>query len=257
MRPTPAIDEVSFIFGEKPNGDLGAQVYIDTHDPDNNTWYYRWEWQETWEFRTPYNSYIYYDEGEIKLREEDINTCWKSGRSTSIEVATSKNLSSDHISDYPIHFVSAKTDRLNFRYSMLVKQFALSEESYVFWNEMKKFTETLGTLFDPQPSVIKGNIHNVADDKEIVIGYFDASEVKEQRIFIRNSDLPSIRFPNYFSSCEDTIVSEDMIPAMLATNYMLVAEEMDMTGLPVYLFSTAGCVDCTKYGTNVKPPFWN
>ena len=257
MRKTPVIDDLRYEFQEKPNGEQGVQFYVNAHDDENKTWYYRWEWDETWEFMTPYDSYLLWEDDMLKLRDERINICWKFGNSTTIEISTSKNLSSDFISDYPLLFVSTMTDRLKFEYSLNVRQYALSAESYTFWNELKKTTENLGTLFDPQPSVIKGNMYNINDDNEVVLGYFDASEVHEQRIFINNRDLPPAQYPNYYSYCYDSIDSYNRIPAMIKANWMLVTETINEAGFPAYLFSIPSCIDCRIYGTNKKPDYWD
>ena len=257
MRKTPVIDDLRYEFQEKPNGEQGVQFYVNAHDDENKTWYYRWEWDETWEFMTPYDSYLLWEDDMLKLRDERINICWKFGNSTTIEISTSKNLSSDFISDYPLLFVSTMTDRLKFEYSLNVRQYALSAESYTFWDELKKTTENLGTLFDPQPSVIKGNMYNINDDNEVVLGYFDASEVHEQRIFINNRDLPPAQYPNYYSYCYDSIDSYNRIPAMIKANWMLVTETINEAGFPAYLFSIPSCIDCRIYGTNKKPDYWD
>jgi hypothetical protein len=256
MRETPVIDSVTFRYEERSSAGLnGVQIYVNTHDPENDTWYYRWEWDETWKFRTPYNSNIYWDEGKIKLREEQINTCWKYGKSTSIKFFNSKNLVEDIVADYPLLYVDTNTDRLISKYSINVKQYLLSEESYNYWKELQKTTESLGTLFDPQPSIIKGNIYNIGDEKEIVLGYFDASSVQEKRIFIRRSDLPPTGFPNYYSFCEDSLVSPDRVEEMVEQGWWLI-ESQPVPPPPVIRFSSRFCIDCTLDGTNVEPDFW-
>lgn len=257
MRDTPPIDDLYFEYKEVPSaGVSGAQILIDTHDPENNTWYYRWEWEETWKFRTPYDSYLIYEEGEVKLRGENINTCWKHGKSTSIEIASSTNLSEDRISMYPIRYVTTESDRLVTRYSINVKQYSLSEGSYNYWLELEKVTESLGTLFDPQPAIVKGNFRNVRNEKDVVLGYFDASTVKEKRIYITRSDLPAARYPNFFQSCEDSITSQGNLLDMIKSGYTLIGEDMLENGFPGFSFSFNYCIDCRLYGSNIKPEFW-
>jgi hypothetical protein len=257
MRNTPEIDSVTFRYEEKPTAGLqGMQIYVTTHDPANNTWYYRWEWDETWIFYTPIAGTHIYDNGQILVREENINRCWKEFGSSSIEISTSKNLTEDVISDYPLLYVSSETDRLGNRYSLNVKQFALSEASYNYWLELEKVTESLGTLFDPQPSTIYSNIQNINDEDEIVLGYFDASSVSEERIFINRRDLPLIRVPNYYVNCVDTIVSRGLVPEMILRGYMLGYETNNEFGIPIYVMSDPWCIDCTLVGTNVIPDFW-
>ena len=50
-KKTPLIDSVSF-----RQNDKGVQIYVTTHDNTNNTRYYLWNYDETWEIRTYYFS---------------------------------------------------------------------------------------------------------------------------------------------------------------------------------------------------------
>ena len=257
MRSTPKIDSITHRYVERPEaGQIGIQTYVNTHDPDNKTWYYRWEWFETWEFHTAYQSNDVYENGEIFPREDDIFRCWKNSESTSIIIATSKNLTQDIISENPILYVTTATDRLRVKYSLNVKQYSLSEESYNYWLELQKVTESLGTLFDPQPATVYGNIYNVNDDTEIVLGYFDASSVEEERIFLSRADMPPTRIPNYYAHCVDSIVPRGLVAEMVLQGYMLAYETQNEFGSYIYVMSDPYCIDCTIAGTNEKPEFW-
>jgi hypothetical protein len=256
MRDTPDIGELRYEFEEKPNGIRGVQFYLNTKDDANQTKYYKWEWDETWVIRTPYDSYLKFEDGRIQVRSENINTCYNFYKSTVIDIGTSKNLSQDVISDFPIKFVSTQSNRLKVRYSFNVKQISMSEESYTFWKELQKITENLGSLFDPQPSVVQGNIHNLNNGNEVVIGYFDAAAVKGARIFVDNRDLPTVQFPNSFQYCTDSTVSAGQIPDMVEDHYILIGETVNDAGFPAYLMSAPSCVDCRFYGTNIKPDYW-
>jgi hypothetical protein len=257
MCDTPPIDSVTWKYEKMPTGDvMGVQIYVNTHDPGNNTWYYRWQWKETWIFYTPSPAVIYWEDGLIKPMTEKTNACWKTGRSTDILIGTSKNLNQDIIYDFPLYSADNTTDRFNNRYSTNVKQYAMSEESYHYWQELKKVTENLGTLFDPQPSSIYGNIHNVNNENEIVLGYFDASAVREKRIFISSFDLPStMRGPDDFSSCEEELVGYYNINEMVLDGWLLVNKEIIM-GSVLYRMAPAFCVDCRYFGSNEKPDYW-
>jgi hypothetical protein len=257
MRKTPQLDSVTYKYEERPSAGMnGMQIYVNTHDPSNNTNYYRWDWEETWVFYTPFNSVIYWDEGQILPRNERINICWKSGKSTAINIASSNNLNVDRISDHPLLYVSTASDRLQTRYSVLVKQYGLSEESYNYWKELKNVTENLGTLFDPQPSIVKGNVYNINNDEELVLGYFDATTVSEERIFIKRNELPLANIPNYYAQCIDSLVSYNQIPEMIRNQWLLVEETINDFGGTEYVMSTEYCIDCTLYGTNEEPDFW-
>ena len=109
MRETPDIDSITFKYEERPTASLkGIQIYCNTHDPNNNTWFYRWEWEESWDFTVPYDSYLIWEDNEVKDREERIYRCWKFGESTSIDIASSKNLTQDRIHNFPLLYVDTK-----------------------------------------------------------------------------------------------------------------------------------------------------
>ena len=79
-KKTPVIDSVSF-----RQNDKGVQIYVTTHDNTNNTRYYLWNYDETWEIRTYYFSTYKY-ENDVRYpiprtSAEDVSTCWKYGNS--------------------------------------------------------------------------------------------------------------------------------------------------------------------------------
>jgi hypothetical protein len=261
MRETPPIDSVYYKYEERVTAKSldkvpGLQIYLTTHDQQNNTWYYRWEYEETWEFRSLYNSLQIWNDGLIEERVEQIHRCWKHNSSTNVLVSSSKNLDKDIISEFPVLYVSNSTDRLGVKYSILVKQYALNEKSYNYWKEQENINENLGTLFDPQPYVIKGNIYNPEDENEIVLGFFDASSVQEKRIYIKKGEYPFFETFNNYAHCTDTIVSYGQIRSLLGEGYMLVGEVSAQTSSVRYLLSYESCIDCTLYGINVEPDFW-
>jgi len=260
LRETPPIDSVYYryeerVIAESKDNIPGLQIYVTTHDADNDTWYYRWDYKETWEFRTKYNSTKIWEDGMLKEREEQIYLCWRNHESSSVLLGTSKNLNEDIIFELPLVYISNATDRLISKYSILVKQYSLSEESYNYWKDLEKINENLGTLFDPQPYVLKGNIHNINDDNDIVLGFFDASSVQEERIFITRGEFPYFAVPNYYAACLDTVVGYGLIPEMILQGFMLVGE-VPPPPPGRYLLSFKQCIDCRLSGTNVKPDFW-
>ena len=262
LRETPPIDSVFFRYEERVAAEgqdnyHGAQIYVTTHDSNNNTWFYRWDFKETWELSTKYNSLQIWDDGMVIDREDQIYHCWKNNESTNILVATSKNLSEDIISEFPVIYASNATDKLRTKYSIILKQYALSEKSFNYWKEMEKINENLGTLFDPLPSTVKGNIYNINDENDIVLGYLDASSVQEKRIFILKGELPYFITPDYFYNCADTIVSYNQIRSLINEGFMLVGEVPTQSAGTRYQLSYPECIDCTLFGTNVKPDFWD
>lgn len=248
---TPEIDSISF----KAEND-GLQFFVNASDPQNNTWYYRWQFTETWEFNTAFFSSFEYLNGEVLIRNEGIYVCWDSTYSKNIYVGTSSSLSEDVISLFPLHKVLPTSIKLRRKYSLLVKQFALNQDSYQYYKELEANTENLGTLFDPLPFQLNGNFTNVDNPEIPVIGYFYSSEVKEKRIFVTSKDHDYRIQPN-FSACEmDTVLLGELDEA--TDNLLLLTEYYSdfSPNLLGYFAAPPYCVDCRLYGSNVEPDYW-
>jgi hypothetical protein len=252
VKTSPPIDSISWKYT-----DQGVQIYANTHDPQNDSRYYRWEYNETWEFHSFYYSEFTYVNGEIEPRIPDtIYTCWHYNPSTTVLISSSAKLAQDEIYQFPLVKIPANSWEISVEYSILVKQYVVTPDAYAFWQNLQKNTEQIGSIFSPQPSEVRGNIHNLADSAEQVIGYISAGTLTQQRIFITPGQLPGWQGESYPDDCQETTIGSS--PQILA--YWLG----DGLFLPVapalspgsYFIAPAICVDCRQSGTNVKPTFW-
>lgn len=254
FKTTPAIDSINWI-----NGSSGVEIYANTHDPAANTRYYQWNWDQTYEYHSAENTYYVYDRDtippQIIPRTEQVYRCWMSASSENILVNTSAKLTQDVIYRMPVKNIPPNDIQLGVLYSILVRQYALTEDGYNFLSLMQNNTESLGSIFDAQPSQITGNIHCLTHPTERVIGYVSAGTVQQQRIFISRNQVPS----TYTYSCplRDTLFQND--PQDIQMNFASGGYT------PEYLtdFGTAwaanrtGCLVCTaRGGTNIIPSFW-
>jgi hypothetical protein len=266
---TPPIDRLSW--APERNG---VQLYVDAHDATNNTRYYRWTYQETWQFKTPYYSEYELVNGAVVFRTANIQQCWRSESSTDIVLGSTARLSQDIVSKYPLLLRPGNSDRFGLKYSLLVQQYAQSAEEYAYWEKLKKNTESLGTLFDPLPTQLTGNVHGLTDASELVVGYVGASTMAERRLFIDHTEFPAgTRFlTGYENQCQepDTV----RLPNPGGPNTLAIGFTREYTPLhqafypsppyPPYLANTLMgytramtlCADCRLRGTNVKPSFW-
>lgn len=254
--------------------DNGLQVNVSTHDASNSTRYYRWEYQETWIIHSAFSSSSVLvkspnDTIVYRLPSDQIAECWKSAISSTIILGSSAKLTNDVITDNSLIFIDASAEKLSDRYSILVKQYALTKDGFNYWQQLKKNTEQLGGVFDPQPSEIIGNIHCVSNPSEPVIGYIGAGSATKKRIFIDNRDLPAWHAILPTAGCKlDTLLFARFIPPKttinevkdyLYTGFLFPVNAVLPPGAPRptgYTASTAECVDCTLRGTNKKPDFW-
>ncbi|WP_181308105.1 DUF4249 domain-containing protein [Rufibacter sp. XAAS-G3-1] len=254
VKQTPVIDKISW----QAESD-GLQFMVTTHDDQNNTRFYRWEYEETWEYRAYYYSEYEYVNGEMQYRrpENDIYLCWQNNSSKNILINNTVKLSQDVVSNYPLLKLPANSDKLANKYSLLVKQYAQSKESYEYWDALKKNTENIGTLFDPLPTQLTGNITCLTDPAEPVIGFINISSVEEKRIFVNKSELPTGWRPPSMHCTIDTVAVKDLKEHFSSGfNIPVSMIYSDMGAFLGYSGASSTCADCRVYGTKTKPDFW-
>ncbi|HEY8658101.1 MAG TPA: DUF4249 domain-containing protein [Hanamia sp.] len=263
VKSTPDIDSISW---KRENG--GVKIYVNTHDPQNNTRYYHWKYEETWEFHSTYYSSLYFifDQNNLPIGvafrnanqsvDTTIHKCWNTVNSTNINLGSSEKLSEDVIY-LPLVYIEPASVKLSVLYSINVRQYALSHDAYLFFQRIKKNTENVGSIFDAQPSELQGNIHCITNPSEVVIGYIDISEEKQKRIFISNDELPGW---NYDQHCVETILDNqpDSLKNYGAGLWPTVVFSLGPFGGVKQFYATPDerCMNCTLTGSNIRPSFW-
>jgi len=263
MKPVPPIDslyyeKVAIKENNGVNSQEGCQVYLNTHDPTNQLKFYRWEYVETWEFHLPYTLI-------------SNKTCWFSNNSKEIKIKNTAALAETRIERYPINFISNLSDRLNVKYSILVNQYSLNEDEYLYWEKLQSFTEQVGGLYDKIPSAIPNNVYCVDDPNEKVLGYLSVSASTSKRIFIKDNFAGLI---NLYTNCiGDTIFNGDPIPYLNYYSWIIdagllhpsawvigadsIIHQIFLPTIPYVIITYfRGCADCIARGTLTEPDFW-
>ncbi|HVX50567.1 MAG TPA: DUF4249 domain-containing protein [Chitinophagaceae bacterium] len=250
-KQSPPIDSISW---EQLND--GVHIYANTHDDAGKTKYYKWDYVETYEYNAPFESLYDVVNGAVVPRpyNELVYTCWRTIPSSEIFIASTQKLAKDVVYKNPLVYIPASTQKLGVLYSIMVRQYALTEEGYNYWLTLSKNTENLGSLFDPQPSQVQGNIHCTNDASAIAIGFITASSVQEQRIFISHKQVSNWLYPPpAFSLCDTVHLTADNIRHYLDAGYIPVNYYRPFD----YYAALPECVDCRRQGgTTTKPPFW-
>lgn len=253
LEPCPQIDSITW---KSSRQSAGINVFVNTHDDGGQSKYFRWTYDETWEYTSRYGTNYKIVNGSIVHQELPLGRCWISKPSTEILVGSTQLLSTNIIREFPLTFIPVGSQKVSVRYSVLVRQHALSKEAYDFWMQLKKSTESLGSLFDPMPSQVLGNVYSASDATEPVLGYFSGGEVTSKRIFIRLTDLPQeLRLPPVVPCPVDSIAN-DAIAQTPNTN--LIAPYG--TPFPIGYYRALGknCMDCRDDGGDiVRPEFFN
>ena len=264
---SPPIDSIGFKVVSN-----GLQIYVNTHDPNNHTHYYRWDYDETWQFHAKYESYYIsngVDDVVLRTAAQQIYQCWASDIQSDILLGSSAKLSQDVIYQSPLEVIPPSSEKIESRYSIQVKQYAMTSDSYNYFTQLKKNTEELGSIFDAQPSQLTGNVHCTTDATLPVIGYITAGTIQKKRIYIDKIQLPGSWITMYPYDClQDTAlyVSKSKPPENQVLMELVPLPNANIVCIPLfspgspkpigYTFSDAECADCSVRGTLVKPSFW-
>ena len=266
---TPPIDTITHTFSSH-----AVQFFVNTHDPTNNTRYYRWEYHEYWSYYSAFSTVLQYKNGAVigLPVDSDFYHCYRDATpANGIFVGSSARLSQDVISQLPLNYVEGQSGKLIREYAVQVVQYAITPDAYNYWQQLKASTEKLGTIFDPQPTATPTNLHCVSNPAEQVIGFVSVSTSSIKRAFLTNRDVPFAVIPvigplaDTLSCKTDTTffdpqysLSYRLTQTFTSGKFLPYAFAYDSLGVAYgYEYSEAGCVDCRKLGgTNKKPSWW-
>lgn len=285
MFPVADIDTIYYEKGEELSGvqgqvQPGIKIFLNSARAAGMNQYLRWTYDETWKFIMPSpQRYTCTIIGSSRLEFQQVpvvkEICWKINKSDDILTNSVLADQVDYIDHQEIKFIApSNSDRLTRQYSILIKQYSISEKEYDFWNNLKKVSETGGDIFNTQPYSVNSNIHNVNDAGEMVLGYFEVSAISQKRIFITALELEPLSLPPYKSDCVEISRSPADYPISSVTdtpptfseiytgfmssgNFTFVRPILgsDMS-LQKLVFAPNICSVCGYSGVTVKPDFW-
>ncbi|MDJ0363803.1 DUF4249 domain-containing protein [Hymenobacter sp. H14-R3] len=269
LKVTPPIDKLAWqLTGNQVN------IKVSAHDDAQQARFYRWSFVETWEFTAGLHSNIeYYAKPPFPLSMMDVRTtpiytCWRTERASTIKQTSTVQLSQDALTDFVLLTIPKRAERFKIRYSVLVSQVAQTAEEFAYYEQLRKNTEAVGTVNDPLPTQLTGNIHRVDEASEPVLGFVGAHTVRQQRLFIDHTELPPLAesqydtpyitcaaYPQYFCSgggCDRLgVIALFASPTNIPLDFISDPDFGD--GI---LSASADCADCRLRGSTTKPSFW-
>jgi Domain of unknown function (DUF4249) len=281
MQSVPEIDSLYFekdqeLVNNRTESVEGIRIYLDSK-PGGSNQFYRWDFTETWKFKVPNpKKYDFHGTGNIVPVAKVNSYCWKNRKSDEVLITRNSTGGADHIKREPILFIGTnKSDKIMLEYSVLVRQYSLSGNEYDFWHNLKQVNLSGGDIFASQPYSVISNIHNKNNINERVLGYFQVSAVKQERIFIPFSEVVRLHLPFFhYDQCERIEKSPGDFPwpansPPLNWNdiYEMYVKSSDYVFIePLYnsqtgvleklVFTKPECADCSLTGTIAKPDFW-
>jgi hypothetical protein len=243
MKPVPPIDSIyyekkDYLIYQTPVE--GCLIYLDAFDPTGKCNFYRWKYSETWEFRLPYNV--------------TNNICWRTEEINNIFIKNTSLFSEARVIRYPITSITNPVDKLSVKYSIMVKQYSLNEDEYLYWERLKNTLDQVGGLYDLVPAFIPNNIYCIENPNEKILGYFSVSAVSSRRLFIKDN---FIGWNTKYADCiSDTIYGTKPIDGLNSSVWIII-DNSDKDPPSRIITYRRGCADCTERGTNIKPAFWD
>lgn len=268
LKITPPIDALKW----QLNGNQ-IQLLLSTHDASQQSRYYHWGFAETWEFNAAYESRLEYDAQQKVLipRITPIYTCWRTERPTFIKQGSSAQLSQDALTDAALMALPSQSERFKIRYSVLVSQYAETAAEFAYYELLRKNTEAVGTLNDPLPTQLTGNVYRLDNTTEPVLGYVGAHTVQYKRLFIDRANLAlpvDWQFDTPYKGCTVDSLAETLYPYdPLSVPYPRTRVFVIPQNIPLdvrisrgfivgYIGSSSECADCRIRGSNIKPSYW-
>jgi|WetSurMetagenome_2_1015567.scaffolds.fasta_scaffold53406_2 hypothetical protein len=251
----------------------GLRIYVDS-EGESDCNFYRWTYDEWWKFSVPYpKKFNYVNDSTFTPCSQINQVCWSHHKSYDIDIKSTLAEGTNSFKKLPVLFIDPqKSNRLLIQYYIRVKQMSISAKEYEFWNQLKQISEAGGDIFDRQPFQIAGNIHNVRNSDENVLGYFQVSGVKSSGIYITKAEADKINIPEYNYECKYDIKGPqdypidpgDPPPTLDDINFWFTwagyvfVEPVIQSGFAQtrLVFALPFCTDCTLEGSLKKPDFW-
>ena len=234
----------------------GYQFYLDTYHAENDSNYYFWQLEATYKYRSDFLIRFIFDHFTLSPfpKPDSLQICWKTDKIQKLFLYNTLDLSEPKITRFPLHYVTTETRELSIRYSLLVKQFSITEKAYNFWSSVKEQNVEQGALYTKQPYQIRGNLVNTENPDEPVLGYFLVAGVSEKRIYVGRPQTPVLM---YYPVCVITDADIEGFGYIFwsdKSTWPLYVTENDEG---VRALTHQACVDCRlKGGTIEMPDFW-
>lgn len=178
----PAIDRIYAEYRPRTADDFADpdyyEVLLDTKDPAEPGNYYRW---------SAYGYVPRFSTGEPRgFAGVCCQYCYYPIYGSGSDVQSDALVNGKAITRRPVHASPIYYPGQHF---IEVRQYSLTRAAYQFWTRFEEQRKRTGSLFDPLPASIEGNVHSADDPNRLALGYFGASAVSTKRMIIPGDTL--------------------------------------------------------------------
>lgn len=262
---SPEIDEVTWKENES-----SISIFVTTRAEKDHSRHFMWSFEEDWEFHADVdmrgNDKIkpFYKKEHYPDLTETRNPylfCWMHDVSRNILLHSSTQLSENVVKNVKLHEIGIEDIRISYIYSILVKQWSLTDEAYQYFATLKRYTEESEGLFTPILTDYQGNITCTSNPNRRAHGYVLASSVTTKRIFIYEEDFEHMRTlysnPNCYPKTNEHTPIGEIVTGPWYSPYVVMATNGIWWSGDAILYDW-NCVDCrnTPGATKKRPDFW-
>lgn len=289
------VSEIQDVYAERTVndfGDEGMAIYADGSDTSNSSNYFRYTYEESYKIIAPnwtplefkiirerqepqLDGSVLFPAVELVPRAQEEQVCYQTESSTDINLVSTSALESSAAKNVLVRFIKRDNPIISHRYSILVKQYLQSIDSYSYYQNLRNFTKSESIFSEVQPGFLEGNIR-ATDEENQVIGFFDVASVSERRLFFNyNGFFAGEELPPYFFdfNCDrllsppiedpnldgpfDLNCPQSLIPRIkLGLIEYVTPNDNPLLCEGPYYVTPSICGDCTILGSNIKPDFW-
>lgn len=177
------------------NNASGVQLIVDLDDPaDQNNFYYYRNSEATYVLETRPDLYTTPAPDRSPAPKDCCSTCFQTEAVGNQSYFLSSDDNFNGLTTRLIAgFVPDNGRRFVNTYRVDLQQLNVSQEAFRFLRLVKQQSEISGSVFDPPPANIRGNMISLDDPEEVVLGFFIAAGESQRRVYIKNSQLDFVQ----------------------------------------------------------------
>ncbi|GMN09618.1 hypothetical protein MTsPCn9_16610 [Croceitalea sp. MTPC9] len=266
LPPVAEIEQLEAVRTTNELGIDGVAILVNAISQGQEAGFYRYEYEETYRIVSLFKTFeqlVVVSEDppmlELVVKDRDEFFCYDTLGSNVISITDTQSFSQNRVSDFQVRFIAKDDPIISSRYSILVKQFTQSREANAFYNTLQEFSTIESIFTQTQPGFIEGNIRPDNNPEEKVLGYFEATSVTSKRLFFSFNDIFTQDDPLRRPCGDERRVSRfdsELFTLITSGKWRFLSTDPLDESQTIYLLVKTNCVDCTLFGTNIKPDFW-
>lgn len=173
------------------NDASGVQLIVDFEDPaEENNFYYWRKGESVHVLETRPDLFTELPPSRAPAPKDCCEVCYRTEQTSNASIFIAKDDNFNGLNArMPAAFILDNALRFVNTFRIDLEQYSISQEAYRFLRLAKQQAELSGSVFDPPPANIRGNMISLDNPDEVVLGYFMAAGESNKRIYINGSDL--------------------------------------------------------------------